>query len=127
MMGNIFAGTEESPGEIINYEGKTYKLYRGMGSEEAMKKGSGERYFQPKNNGKFVPEGISGRVSFDGKKLGDVVFQFVGGLRAGMGYLGCRTIKELQENAQFVEITTAGLKESHPHDVQITRESSNYF
>jgi len=127
MMGNVFAGTEESPGEIINYGGKTYKSYRGMGSEEAMQKGSGERYFQTENNGKFVPEGISGRVSFDGKKLTDVVYQFVGGLRAGMGYLGSKTIEELQKDAQFIQITSAGLKESHPHDVQITREAPNYL
>ncbi|WP_020676604.1 IMP dehydrogenase [Geopsychrobacter electrodiphilus] len=126
MIGSLFAGTEESPGETILYQGRTYKSYRGMGSLSAMKQGSKDRYFQSdEQDVKLVPEGIEGRVPFRGP-LSDNIHQLMGGLRAGMGYTGCRTIKELQENGQFVRITNAGLRESHVHDVTITQESPNY-
>lgn len=124
MLGSILAGTEESPGEIEIYQGRSYKVYRGMGSLAAMKKGSKDRYFQ-ENALKLVPEGVEGRVPFKGS-LSDTVFQLVGGLRAGMGYCGCRNIKELQTKAQFIRITNASLKESHPHSVDITKEAPNY-
>ena len=127
MMGSMLAGTEESPGEAFLLEGRRFKMVRGMGSLSAMQDGSADRYFQegelsPK---KLVPEGIEGRVPYKGP-VGDVLFQMVGGLRSGMGYVGCGTIDELRTNTEFVRITAAGLRESHPHDVQITREAPNY-
>lgn len=127
MVGSLFAGTEESPGETILYQGRTYKSYRGMGSLGAMKQGSKDRYFQGdvETDTKLVPEGIEGRVPFRGP-LSDNIHQLMGGLRSGMGYTGCKTIKELQQNAQFVRITNAGLRESHVHDVTITQEAPNY-
>ncbi len=126
MIGSLFAGTEESPGDTILYQGRTYKSYRGMGSIGAMKQGSKDRYFQgDEEDVKLVPEGIEGRVPYRGP-LSDNIHQLIGGLRSGMGYTGCRTIKELQEKGQFVRITNAGLRESHVHDVTITQESPNY-
>jgi IMP dehydrogenase len=147
MIGSLFAGVDESPGETILFQGRSFKTYRGMGSLTAMSQGSGERYFQSADDlssaeaavesvmqrehtnqnrlTKFVPEGIEGRVPYRGP-LEAIVFQLVGGLRSGMGYLGCRTIPELQEKAQFVRISGAGLRESHVHDVIITREAPNY-
>jgi IMP dehydrogenase len=127
MMGSMFAGTEESPGETIIFEGRKFKTYRGMGSLEAMQHGSKDRYFQDSEDDikKLVPEGISGRVPFKGK-LKEIMHQLVGGLRAGMGYCGARTIDDLMEKGQFVRITNSGIKESHPHDVTITREAPNY-
>jgi IMP dehydrogenase len=148
MIGSLFAGVDESPGETILYQGRSFKAYRGMGSLSAMSQGSGERYFQGKDdidgaastekpdltareNGnsnrlaKFVPEGIEGRVPHRGPLEG-MVYQLVGGLRSGMGYLGCATIAELQANARFIRISNAGLRESHVHDVIITREAPNY-
>lgn len=127
MVGGLLAGTEESPGEKVLYEGRVFKMYRGMGSLEAMKAGSGDRYFQDPESelSKLVPEGIEGRVPYKGP-LSDVIYQMVGGLRAAMGYCGAATVKELQDNAKFIEITNAGLKESHPHDVIITKEAPNY-
>jgi IMP dehydrogenase len=127
MMGSVFAGTEESPGETIIYEGRKFKQYRGMGSIGAMQQGSSDRYFQDVEDGikKLVPEGIEGRVAFKGT-VSETVHQYTGGLRAGMGYVGARTIADLQQNAQFVRITNAGMKESHAHDVEITREAPNY-
>ena len=148
MMGSLFAGVDESPGETILYQGRSFKAYRGMGSLSAMAQGSGERYFQGKEDmseitvgerpnltaregattnrlAKFVPEGIEGRVPHRGP-LESMVYQLVGGLRSGMGYLGCGSIEELQEKARFVRISNAGLKESHVHDVVITREAPNY-
>jgi IMP dehydrogenase len=125
MMGRIFAGTEESPGETIIYEGRKFKGYRGMGSIGAMGQGSGDRYFQEGTDSKkFVPEGIEGRVAYKGS-LSEIIYQFVGGLKAGMGYCGAKTIKDLQ-NATFVQITNAGMKESHAHDIDITKEAPNY-
>ncbi|HHY46751.1 MAG TPA: IMP dehydrogenase [Firmicutes bacterium] len=124
MIGNLFAGTEESPGEQVIYKGRSFKVYRGMGSMGAMKEGSQDRYFQ-EGQRKLVPEGIEGRVPYKGA-LADTVYQLVGGLRAGMGYCGARTIKELQAKARFIKITNAGLRESHPHDVVITKEAPNY-
>ena len=125
MMGSIFAGTEESPGETIIYEGRKFKGYRGMGSIGAMGQGSGDRYFQEGTDSKkFVPEGIEGRVAFKGN-LNEIIYQFVGGLKAGMGYCGAKTVKDLQ-NATFVQITNAGMKESHAHDIDITKEAPNY-
>ncbi|HEX6430974.1 MAG TPA: IMP dehydrogenase, partial [Niastella sp.] len=126
MMGSIFAGTEESPGETIIYEGRKFKQYRGMGSLGAMSQGSGDRYFQDVEADikKYVPEGIEGRVAFKGS-LSEIVYQYVGGLRSGMGYCGAKDIKALQQ-AQFVRITNAGMKESHAHDIEITREAPNY-
>jgi IMP dehydrogenase len=148
MIGSLFAGVDESPGETILYQGRSFKAYRGMGSLSAMAQGSGERYFQSaddmteaaaaerpsitarESNGsnrlnKFVPEGIEGRVPHRGP-LEAMVYQLVGGLRSGMGYLGCATIEELQTNARFIKISNAGLRESHVHDVIITREAPNY-
>ena len=126
MIGSLFAGTEEAPGEVIIYEGRKFKSYRGMGSLEAMEDGSKDRYFQDAEDDikKLVPEGISGRVPFKGM-VSEVLYQLVGGLRAGMGYCGARTIRDLQK-AQFIKITSAGVTESHPHDVFITREAPNY-
>jgi len=127
MAGSIFAGTEESPGETIIYEGRKFKSYRGMGSVEAMQEGSKDRYFQDVEADikKLVPEGIVGRVPYKGT-LSEVVQQFVGGLRAGMGYCGAKDIKALQDDAQFIRITTASMAESHPHDIVITKEAPNY-
>ena len=127
MVGAMLAGTEESPGETIIYEGRRFKAYRGMGSVEAMQKGSKDRYFQDAEDDlkKLVPEGISGRVPFKGS-IQEVMHQVMGGLRAGMGYCGSADLKELQEKGKFVRITSAGVKESHPHDVMITREAPNY-
>ena len=124
MMGNILAGTDESPGEQVIYQGRSYKVYRGMGSLGAMKLGSKDRYFQTEAK-KLVPEGIEGRVPYKGM-LADTIFQMVGGLRASMGYCGCHNIQEMIENTQFIQITAAGLRESHPHDVSITVEAPNY-
>jgi IMP dehydrogenase len=128
MIGSLFAGTEESPGETVIFQGRSYKIYRGMGSVEAMKAGSRDRYCQEDVNleNKLVPEGIVGRVPSRGK-LADVIFQLMGGLRSGMGYVGARNIKELQEKAKFVRISPAGLKESHVHDVIIMKEAPNYW
>ena len=124
MIGSLLAGTEESPGETILYQGRTYKIYRGMGSIDAMKEGSSDRYFQEKSK-KLVPEGIVGRVPFRGA-VSDTVYQLVGGVRSGMGYCGASTIQELFEKSQMVEISAAGLRESHVHDVIITKEAPNY-
>jgi IMP dehydrogenase len=127
MIGGLFAGTEESPGETILFQGRTYKVYRGMGSLEAMREGSRDRYFQEEIEleKKLVPEGIVGRVPYRGL-LADTIYQLVGGLRAGMGYLGCSNIEELQTDPEFIQITAAGLHESHVHDVIITKEAPNY-
>jgi IMP dehydrogenase len=127
MMGSMFAGTEEAPGEVILFQGRSYKSYRGMGSLGAMADGSADRYFQDaaSKTDKFVPEGIEGRVPYKGSVLA-ILFQLVGGVRQSMGYCGCRTIDELREKAEFVEITSAGMRESHVHDVQITKEAPNY-
>ena len=124
MMGSLFAGTDEAPGEFELYQGRKYKVYRGMGSIAAMENGSKDRYFQA-NAKKLVPEGVEGRVAYKGT-VEDTVFQLLGGLRSGMGYCGARTIEDLHEHAQFVEISAASLKESHPHDIQITKEAPNY-
>jgi len=124
MMGNIFAGCEESPGATELYQGRKYKVYRGMGSLAAMAQGSKDRYFQ-EHAQKAVPEGIEGRTAYKGSAA-DTIFQFMGGLKAGMGYCGCRDITTLQTKAQFIKITAAGLRENHPHDVHITKESPNY-
>ncbi|ACC97849.1 Malate dehydrogenase [Elusimicrobium minutum Pei191] len=124
MMGSLFAGTNESPGENIIYNGRAFKTYRGMGSAGAMGSGSSDRYFQ-ENSKKLVPEGVEGRVPYKGA-LSDTVYQLIGGLKAAMGYCGVKTIDELREKGQFVKITAAGLKESHPHDIFITKEESNY-
>jgi IMP dehydrogenase len=128
MIGGLFAGTEESPGETILFQGRSYKVYRGMGSLEAMKSGSRDRYYQDdiESNLKMVPEGIEGRVPFRGS-LSASIYQLIGGLKAGMGYLGCRTIAEMHEKSKFVRITSAGLRESHVHDVIITKEAPNYW
>ncbi|WP_342617635.1 IMP dehydrogenase [Rhodoferax sp. GW822-FHT02A01] len=130
MMGGMFAGTEEAPGEVILYQGRSYKSYRGMGSIGAMQQGSADRYFQESSTGnpnadKLVPEGIEGRVPYKGSMVA-IVFQMAGGVRASMGYCGCATIADMQDKAEFVEITTAGIRESHVHDVQITKEAPNY-
>lgn len=127
MVGSLFAGTEEAPGELILYQGRSFKTYRGMGSIGAMREGSRDRYSQEgtDSESKLVPEGIEGRVPYKGT-LAEMVTQLVGGLRAGMGYTGCRTVKELQEKARFIRITSAGLRESHVHDVIITKEAPNY-
>jgi len=127
MLGTLLAGTQESPGEIVLYQGRSYKAYRGMGSVEAMRQGSSDRYYQ-KDTGEddeLVPEGIVGRIPFRGTVKENIV-QMIGGLKAGMGYLGASTIKELQEKAKFIKISAAGLKESHVHDVAITKEAPNY-
>jgi IMP dehydrogenase len=130
MMGSLFAGTEEAPGEIVLYQGRSYKSYRGMGSIGAMQQGSADRYFQESSSGnpnadKLVPEGIEGRVPYKGSML-SIVYQMAGGLRASMGYCGCATIEALQRDAEFVQISAAGMRESHVHDVQITKEAPNY-
>ena len=127
MMGGMFAGTEEAPGEIVLFQGRSYKSYRGMGSLGAMTEGSADRYFQdPANNvDKLVPEGIEGRVPYKGSVLA-IIYQLVGGIRASMGYCGCATIDDMRTKTEFVEITSAGVRESHVHDVQITKEAPNY-
>jgi IMP dehydrogenase len=127
MLGGMFAGTEEAPGEIELFQGRSYKSYRGMGSIGAMEKGSSDRYFQDNNGNadKLVPEGIEGRVPYKGSVLA-VIHQLMGGLRASMGYVGCSTIEEMRNKAEFVQITSAGMRESHVHDVQITKEAPNY-
>ncbi len=127
MIGGLFAGVDESPGEKVLYEGRSYKLYRGMGSIEAMKEGSKDRYFQDAEDDiqKLVPEGIEGRVPYKGP-LGDTVYQMIGGLRSAMGYCGARSIAEMKARARFVKMTDAGLRESHPHDITITKEAPNY-
>jgi IMP dehydrogenase len=127
MIGNLLAGSDEAPGEVVLYQGRTYKVYRGMGSIEAMRAGSRDRYAQDDEmmEAKLVPEGIEGRVPYRGN-IGAIIYQLVGGLRAGMGYTGSATLKELQEKAKFVKITNAGLQESHVHDIVITKESPNY-
>ena len=124
MLGGLLAGCDESPGEFELYQGRKYKVYRGMGSLAAMENGSKDRYFQA-NAKKLVPEGVEGRVAYKGK-VEDTIFQLVGGLRSGMGYCGAKTIQELKEKGQFVKITAASLKESHPHDIHITKEAPNY-
>jgi IMP dehydrogenase len=124
MIGSLFAGTDESPGETILYQGRTFKSYRGMGSLGAMSQGSSDRYSQ-ESSSKLVPEGIEARVPHKGQ-LAELVYQLVGGLKSGMGYCGCRTIKELQERAKFLRVSSAGLRESHVHDVIITKEAPNY-
>ena len=124
MIGSLFAGTEESPGETIIFKGRSFKVYRGMGSIESMKKGSSDRYFQ-EDAGKLVPEGVEGKVPYKGY-VRDTIYQLVGGLRASMGYCGTPTIRDLQKDGKFVRITGAGLRESHPHDVIITKEAPNY-
>lgn len=126
MLGSMLAGTDESPGEFEIFQGRRFKTYRGMGSLAAMENGSGDRYFQAKNEtNKRVPEGIEGRVAYKGSAA-DIIFQMVGGLRSGMGYVGAHNLEELRENTQFVRMSGAGLRESHPHDVQITKEAPNY-
>jgi IMP dehydrogenase len=127
MMGSMFAGTDEAPGEVFLYQGRSYKAYRGMGSVGAMSRGSADRYFKAdiKDQLKLVPEGIEGQVPYKGS-VGGVLHQLAGGLRAAMGYVGAKTLKDLREKAEFVRITSAGLRESHVHDVTITRESPNY-
>ena len=130
MMGGMFAGTEEAPGEIVLFQGRSYKSYRGMGSIGAMQQGSADRYFQESSTGnpnadKLVPEGIEGRVPYKGSVVA-IMFQQAGGLRAAMGYCGCATIEDMRAKAEFVQITAAGIRESHVHDVQITKEAPNY-
>ncbi|MCG6972683.1 MAG: IMP dehydrogenase [Desulfobacterales bacterium] len=127
MIGSLFAGTEESPGELVIYQGRSYKAYRGMGSIEAMQQGSKDRYYQGEDlpGDKMVPEGIVGRVPYRGR-MSDNIFQLIGGLKAGMGYVGCRTLDELREKARFIIISAAGMRESHVHDVIITKEAPNY-
>jgi IMP dehydrogenase len=127
MLGSLFAGTDESPGEVFLYQGRTYKSYRGMGSVGAMARGSADRYFQQEVSSelKLVPEGVEGRVAHKGP-VGNVVHQLVGGLKAAMGYTGNRTIADMQKNCRFVRISSAGLRESHVHDIAITREAPNY-
>ncbi|MDR6193086.1 IMP dehydrogenase/GMP reductase [Siphonobacter sp. BAB-5404] len=126
MMGSLLAGTDEAPGEIIIAEGRRFKSYRGMGSVEAMEEGSKDRYFQDAEDDikKLVPEGIVGRISYKGR-VGDILYQMVGGLKAGMGYCGAKNIEAMQQ-AKFVKITAAGVRESHPHDVVISKEAPNY-
>jgi len=127
MLGSMFAGTEESPGEIELYQGRSYKSYRGMGSLGAMQKGAADRYFQDPdmNVDKLVPEGIEGRVAYKGSLVW-VIHQLLGGVRASMGYTGCRSIEEMRTKTRFVQITSAGMRESHVHDVQIVKEAPNY-
>jgi IMP dehydrogenase len=126
MVGSLFAGSHESPGETILYEGRSFKSYRGMGSVSAMKAGSSDRYYQEDNEiSKLVPEGIEGRVPYKGD-LADIIYQLVGGIRAGMGISGAANIPELQEKARFVRVSAAGVRESHPHDVAVTKEAPNY-
>ena len=124
MMGSIFAGCDESPGDFELYQGRKFKVYRGMGSIAAMENGSKDRYFQ-EGAKKLVPEGVEGRVAYKGK-VEDTIFQLAGGIRSGMGYCGCKTIEELKTKSQFVKISAASLKESHPHDIHITKEAPNY-
>ncbi|MCD6435887.1 MAG: IMP dehydrogenase, partial [Clostridiales bacterium] len=124
MLGSLFAGTEESPGETVMYKGRSFKSYRGMGSIGAMQAGSKDRYFQ-NNTDKLVPEGVEGRVPYRGV-LKEIIYQLLGGIKSGMGYCGTKDIQDLKENGKFMKITNAGLKESHPHDVQITEEPPNY-
>ena len=124
MMGSLFAGTEESPGATEMYQGRSYKVYRGMGSLAAMAEGSKDRYFQ-EGQKKLVPEGVEGRVPYKGT-LADTVFQLIGGLRSSMGYCGTESIQALRERGEFIRITNAGLVESHPHDINITKEAPNY-
>jgi len=128
MVGSLLAGTAESPGDLELFQGRSYKVYRGMGSIGAMKKGSKDRYFQEevRTETKLVPEGIEGRVPYRGP-LSNMIYQLVGGLKSGMGYLGCKDIDTLRKNAKFVKISPAGLRESHVHDVIITKESPNYW
>jgi len=127
MLGNLLAQTEEAPGEIVIMGGKRYKIYRGMGSIDAMIKGSKDRYFQEDSeNNKLVPEGIVGSVPLRGK-VEDIIFQLVGGLKSGMGYIGATDLKDLKEKAKFIKITNSSLKESHPHDIEIRKEAPNYF
>jgi IMP dehydrogenase len=126
MIGGMFAGTEEAPGEIELFQGRSYKSYRGMGSIAAMKKGSSDRYFQADSaDEKLVPEGIEGRVPYKGP-LNDTIHQLLGGLRSSMGYVGCGTIDDMRIKPEFVKVTSAGMSESHVHDVQITKEAPNY-
>jgi len=127
MIGGLFAGLEESPGELILYQGRTFKVYRGMGSLGAMVKGSSERYRQArdKESGKLVPEGVEGRVPFKGP-LSAFVYQLVGGLKAGMGYCGAKTIEDLRTRGKFIRVSAASVRESHPHDISITQEAPNY-
>ena len=127
MLGSMFAGTEEAPGEIELYQGRSYKSYRGMGSLGAMAKGSSDRYFQESENAvdKLVPEGIEGRVPFKGS-LSAIIHQMMGGIRASMGYVGCGSMDEMREKPEFVRVTSAGMRESHVHDVSITKEAPNY-
>ncbi len=127
MIGSLFAGTDEAPGEIILYQGRSYKLYRGMGSVGAMRAGSEDRYFQSEvtTEAKLVPEGIEGRVPYRGS-LSQSIYQLIGGLRSGMGYCGCKDLDEMRTKTRFIKITTPGLRESHVHDVIITKEAPNY-
>jgi IMP dehydrogenase len=125
MMGSLFAGTKESPGEYIIYNGRSFKTYRGMGSSSAMAAGSSDRYFQQDNTKKLVAEGVEGCTPYRGA-VTDLVYQLIGGLRAAMGYCGVKTIQELKEKGQFIKITAASLVENHPHDIFITKEESNY-
>jgi IMP dehydrogenase len=126
MIGGMFAGTEEAPGEVELFQGRSYKSYRGMGSIAAMKKGSSDRYFQADSaDEKLVPEGIEGRVPYKGP-LNDTIHQLLGGVRSSMGYVGCATIAEMRTKPEFVKVTSAGMSESHVHDVQITKEAPNY-
>ena len=124
MLGSVFAGTTESPGDVVLYKGRSYKAYRGMGSISAMTKGSADRYFQ-KPDKKLVPEGVEGRVPFKGP-ISNTVHQLIGGLRSAMGYTGNANISDMQKNCQFVKITSSGLRESHAHNIMITKESPNY-
>ena len=124
MMGSMLAGCDEAPGEFELFQGRKFKVYRGMGSIAAMKNGSADRYFQSGHQ-KLVPEGVEGRVAYKGP-LEDVIFQLVGGIRSGLGYNGAPTIKDLQEKGKFLKITSAALRESHPHDIHITKEAPNY-
>ena len=126
MLGSLLAGVDESPGETVLLEGRSYKVYRGMGSLGAMAEGSADRYFQDNEDvKKFVPEGIEGRVPYKGR-LSEIIYQLVGGIKSSMGYCGVKTIPEMKDKPQFIKITEAGVKESHPHDVTITREAPNY-
>ncbi|MDH5386095.1 MAG: IMP dehydrogenase, partial [Candidatus Aminicenantes bacterium] len=128
MLGNLLAGTDESPGEVVIFQGRSYKTYRGMGSIEAMREGSRDRYFQEimPIESKLVPEGIEGRVPHKGSAF-HIIEMMVGGLKSGMGYAGCQTIPELQEKSKFIKVTTSGIRESHVHDVVITKEAPNYY
>ncbi|MBS3799570.1 MAG: IMP dehydrogenase, partial [Thioalkalivibrio sp.] len=127
MLGSMFAGTEEAPGEVELYQGRSYKIYRGMGSLGAMQQGSSDRYFQDPNRSadKFVPEGIEGRVPYKGSIIA-IIYQLMGGLRSSMGYVGATTIDEMRSKPQFMRATAAGMRESHVHDVSITKEAPNY-